>query len=106
MVIRAVAAFLRERVVGAGDQRRDRMVVSHVVLNPTHYRAQVSGRSALPRQVAGEALDPIVDHNAAFGSPVRIERHWPVLDAGDLPGLSLIHISEPTRLLSISYAVF
>ena len=26
------------------------------------------------------------------------------LDAG--PGLSLIHLSEPTRLLSISYAVF
>src|SRR5678816_4016176 len=25
---------------------------------------------------------------------------------GTVPGLSLIHISEPTRLLSISYAVF
>src|SRR5678816_3320469 len=28
------------------------------------------------------------------------------LDAGHVLGLSLIHISEPTRLLSISYAVF
>src|SRR5678816_1838647 len=32
--------------------------------------------------------------------------HTSGLESGNLGNLSLIHISEPTRLLSISYAVF
>src|SRR5678815_5926534 len=42
----------------------------------------------------------------------RVERQWPMIWAAlrayctDQNSLSLIHISEPTRLLSISYAVF
>src|SRR5674536_56054 len=38
-----------------------------------------------------------------FGALTRI---WYPLTVGTTPYLSLIHISEPTRLLSISYAVF
>src|SRR5678815_5171810 len=40
---------------------------------------------------------------------VKRDAGWVVASAFDYPGdqtLSLIHISEPTRLLSISYAVF
>src|SRR5678815_2281924 len=41
--------------------------------------------------------------DALDGKP---ETGWAVLPAMGYPSLSLIHISEPTRLLSISYAVF
>src|SRR5450756_1839142 len=38
--------------------------------------------------------------------PQERENHSPRFEPGDVPGLSLIHISEPTRLGMISYAVF
>src|SRR5678815_2652514 len=50
------------------------------------------------------AIPPMSDVNGALPHPgvhilQRVLRHQGI-------GLSLIHISEPTRLLSISYAVF
>ena len=52
------------------------------------------------RDDLGEIRDPVKQ-----GGNLRQERQAVVTDRL-LLGLSLIHISEPTRLLSISYAVF
>src|SRR5678815_4544948 len=59
---------------------------------------------------------PLEVHEVASGTPVldwTVPKEWNIRDAWvkDATGrrvvdLSLIHISEPTRLLSISYAVF
>src|SRR5678816_183651 len=40
------------------------------------------------------------------GRPVRDDETAQATDSRERQALSLIHISEPTRLLSISYAVF
>ena len=42
----------------------------------------------------------LIDIGVNLTNPSFADKHQAVLD------LSLIHISEPTRLLSISYAVF
>ncbi len=44
--------------------------------------------------------------NGVIVDPFSLTEDHIVADADELMGLSLIHISEPTRLLSISYAVF
>src|SRR5678815_1986179 len=55
---------------------------------------------------------PVDEYNAPVGAAL-CETPVPMFPAAAIPGteginpyLSLIHISEPTRLLSISYAVF
>src|SRR5450759_1548784 len=75
-----------------------------------------SGRRHGADRVAAQPLRPLIaEFTATFGStwrPVTQRKHaddfrrftgW--LEANGLP-LSLIHISEPTRLGMISYAVF
>ena len=44
--------------------------------------------------------------NESVMRPDEIEEMLPILDDPNLKGLSLIHISEPTRRRGISYAVF
>src|SRR5678816_4574866 len=43
---------------------------------------------------------------ANYADPTIAQRHLEQMTGAILQALSLIHISEPTRLLSISYAVF
>src|SRR5678816_4508689 len=70
----------------------------------THYETIASRAQEVGRMLNGliESLDR---HNWA----TQADGYQPVRDepqATDYQHLSLIHISEPTRLLSISYAVF
>src|SRR5678815_2869305 len=60
------------------------------------------------RQVGAMAKDMLVRAAAAKWKvpAAKITVANGVLTSGTKKGLSLIHISEPTRLLSISYAVF
>src|SRR5678815_5699816 len=66
-----------------------------------HYRAGISPMESLPvtlgHEVAGR-VDTVGRDVHHVSSGDRVYVHYLVL--------SLIHISEPTRLLSISYAVF
>src|SRR5674536_390133 len=48
----------------------------------------------------------LLDFTAMFGNYNLHRRNFKFLPAFIVLNLSLIHISEPTRLLSISYAVF
>ena len=47
-----------------------------------------------------ESSDKVADETTTKKQPTALQRAAQAVD------LSLIHISEPTRLLSISYAVF
>src|SRR5678815_3916560 len=51
----------------------------------------------------GAAGYPVIPEYGLPRDPSGLPMHW---GFGQEGGLSLIHISEPTRLLSISYAVF
>src|SRR5678816_2950885 len=80
-------------------------------LSPDHDANIVFSRSQRDYLACVEFLG-IHDHTGAGG---EVRHHEPALERGELDlgrrgraggDLSLIHISEPTRLLSISYAVF
>src|SRR5678816_4629715 len=64
--------------------------------------AAVAGEATLRRHTAHSTAD------RADEAAVRVERERAdvAIEARPVVVLSLIHISEPTRLLSISYAVF
>src|SRR5450759_774826 len=70
------------------------------------------GRGAYAgRERADPAAAAAMVHLALLeGAPCSVPGHrwssWPVARSGPALGLSLIHISEPTRLGMISYAVF
>src|SRR5678815_4818241 len=71
-------------------------------------RPRARGRSSAREesQLLGSdhRLDPCI-HSKSVEDGLQVRLGRPLADAQVL-GLSLIHISEPTRLLSISYAVF
>src|SRR5678815_1165632 len=66
---------------------------------------QTERRPSFGQQIAWGESNAIVFANSVLGA--RTERYPDLFDiCCAITGLSLIHISEPTRLLSISYAVF
>src|SRR5450759_5882511 len=68
-------------------------------MSDRHLRAETTSRM-LPTSVHGPRSARAQGTDAEFGLSMRGGAGWVVLD------LSLIHISEPTRLGMISYAVF
>ena len=88
-------------------------------------RVAVNGYGVIGKRVADAValqddmeLVGVADVSTDYRIRVAVERGYPVyasvpekrpgMEDANIPvqGLSLIHISEPTRLLSISYAVF
>src|SRR5665648_1248153 len=93
------AAQVAELAGGAGDDRVDHLLVPllaalHVLAQPEPLAAR-----ALALPAATVELVALVDAVAALRAGVSVPGH-----VGR--DLSLIHISEPTRLGMISYAVF
>src|SRR5678816_4828034 len=80
---------------------RQRILPDEVVLDVDAIESDICG--GRPQSVDGDCGTRDIDSSLGLNEwqHVPIERRQP----GDL-SLSLIHISEPTRLLSISYAVF
>src|SRR5660397_275945 len=73
-------------------------------------RSPHSGRGRDPRpsqqRVPGASTDLHFEHGVAYLHPIPfLQEHLP-LNLHSVEDLSLIHISEPTRLRRISYAVF
>src|SRR5674536_311095 len=83
----------------------DDVRVSAVGVMPAGFDVRFSALSRTYRYRVADAawgVDPLRRADTwAYGHPVDLDR----MQAASV-GLSLIHISEPTRLLSISYAVF
>src|SRR5659263_411380 len=93
---------------------RDRVTGTRDYVHKNRFGSVVLGLSggidsALVATIAGDALGPAAVH--VIGLPSRHSSEGSVADAEELARrqglhLSLIHISEPTRLGMISYAVF
>src|SRR5678816_2247509 len=80
----------------------DLLILRVLAWGPTHGHNIVKGIE----RASDEAL--LIDHGSLYPTLQRLEgRGLITADWGTSENnLSLIHISEPTRLLSISYAVF
>eukprot|EP00658_Telonema_sp_P-2_P045787 TRINITY_DN3379_c0_g1_i3.p2 TRINITY_DN3379_c0_g1~~TRINITY_DN3379_c0_g1_i3.p2 ORF type:complete len:105 (-),score=53.07 TRINITY_DN3379_c0_g1_i3:104-418(-) len=87
----------RENAAIAEDVDEDADEWAHVAVVPTVVELIVQAR-----------IMPIDAYTDLFGEEAAASMFYPTLLGTKYPGdiLSLIHISEPTRLLSISYAVF
>src|SRR5678815_4686689 len=90
--MRTAAAILVTFIVGIG--------VGNWMTAPP----QTASAQAVP-STGGFAAVPGAIGSQDLTGPYEVVKGWPK-DISTVPGLSLIHISEPTRLLSISYAVF
>src|SRR5678815_1893655 len=77
----------------------------YVAKNPTEESGAIRG-SHDSGQLVGVEPDAAAMTTGLDGYPVIVPAGQVVAVLGAFHDLSLIHISEPTRLLSISYAVF
>src|SRR5678815_1428589 len=101
MIPRIVALVALVTSLLAGQEDRGRPIVLLV-----HGRGMSDRDTAATRKMWQQALASgartLTSESLIGDRDVRVVWYADVLD----PRLSLIHISEPTRLLSISYAVF
>src|SRR5678816_4745416 len=96
---------IRDSFYVVGDLRLAQQVrVEHAVLHGEVNRQPVGGQHAEARaEVEGQPVVAGKVHTSNAPQDIETAVHGGVATEKDL---SLIHISEPTRLLSISYAVF